>query len=103
MDRDLLGLLEESVIYLIGLLDLELDRDLVGLLETTEVDLDFMALLDLPELDLDLRGEGDLDLTDMFDAEDWGLLGGLLVGLFEDFLSFNCSSCHLLSLSSSCF
>ena len=75
----------------------EFDLDLIGLLDLTELDLDLdLGLLDLAELDLDL------DLTELFDAEDFGLLGDLVFWRVEESLSFDLSS-HLRSLSSSCF
>ena len=75
----------------------EFDLDLIGLLDLTELDLDLdLGLLDLAELDLDL------DLTELFDAEDFGLLGDLVFWRVEESLSFDLSS-QLRSLSSSCF
>lgn len=85
----------------------EFDLDLIGLLDLTELDLDLdLGLLDLAELDLDLGLLDltvlDLDLTELFDAEDFGLLGDLVFWRVEESLSFDLSS-HLRSLSSSCF
>ena len=98
---DLIGLRDITDLDLDGLLDIrELDLDLVGLLDLTELDLDLIGLLDLTELDLDLVGLLDLtelvDLTELLDAEDVGLLGDLVFWRVED------RSSHFLSLSSSC-